>query len=120
MPTWTLVLLIVVSGVAQIFGTVTVAVNYYLGVSLGRSMRDELDSEEAEEDTSSPAYQLGLDSAVSANLALAQSRKAYRQRLRKVLSFLDPHWYLVAGLVSYVVGALVGTAAAIGALYPSH
>lgn len=118
MPTWTIILLIVVSGVAQIFGTITVAVNYYLGVSLGRSIRDDLAVEEAQEDTMSPTSQLSLTSPVTANLALAETRSTHRLRLGKLVSFLDPHWYLAAGLISYVVGAVVGVAATIGALYP--
>lgn len=118
MPHRLVILLLILSAVAQIFGTATVACNYCRGAQLAREVHAELDAEQATEGSEPGNMQRLLVDAseIMANFRLDDAIPAYRDRLRRLLSLSDPRWYLTAGIVFYIVGALLGLAAGIGAL----
>lgn len=106
-----ILLLLILSAVAELFGTATVAISYARGHQLAQQL-----------------LQRAGPAVVTANLdeLLAQHDSFVRTwdlegsiavLRREVAGQLERRWWLTAGLVAYGVGALSGLAAGVIALY---
>lgn len=114
MPNDVVVPLLVIAGVLNIIGTVTVAINYANGARLGREIRAEIDSEDewARENPTLALLEYNLGETVNL-LPLVQRFGDLRKR---VAFFLRPQPLLVGGIACYVVASILDTVAGIGAL----
>lgn len=109
-----LVQLLIASGILSVFGTLTVAINYATGATVGRMVLRDL---EADERTTS---KLGLPSAfavLNAGELDVEELMVRFVRLRRLVGrYLRPRPILVAGIVCYAVVAVLDTVAGVGAL----
>ena len=90
-----IVVLLVLSALAELFGTITVALNYARGARVAREIVEAFTSDF---DT--------WDDTVGIPL-----------RIKQMANQLDTRPILTAGLVAYALGAIVGLAAGLIALY---
>lgn len=107
--------LLVLSAVAEVFGTVTVAVNYYRGHVLASAMREELAEERALEGPT-PAMYRSVRALHDQPFAIDAIEDASRALRTRVVGHLSAHALYTAGLASYVLGALLGLTAGLLAL----
>ncbi|MHB1554502.1 MAG: hypothetical protein ACYCSX_15030 [Acidimicrobiales bacterium] len=119
MSTFGVAVLLVLSAAAELFGTVTVALTYARGHRLAEQLVREIATEDAVEMAKSPADQL-LDQMSPGATAFFQVKIA-EQRLRslreRVSDQLTGRPILTAGLIAYGLGAVLGLAAGLIALY---
>lgn len=108
--TATLVALLVFSAVAEVFGTVTVAISYVRGHRLALRLLTL---------AGPPVRQTNLAELLD---ELATGMRAWNLESalavvsREVGNHLQREWWLSAGLVAYVIGALAGLAAGLLAI----
>ena len=94
MRAW-IVVLLVVSALAELFGTITVAMNYARGAKVAREIVEALPND----------------------VATYDDVEKTPLRMKQMARQLDTRPILTAGLVAYAVGAIVGLAAGLLAIY---
>jgi len=114
MPNDVVIPLLVIAGVLNVVGTITVAINYANGARLGHEIKAEIDAEDewARENPVREMLKYNVGEQVNI-LPLVQNFGDLR---RRVAFFLRPQPLLVGGIACYVLGTTLDTVAGIGAL----
>ena len=100
----------------ELFGTATVAVNYWRGHQLASDLVGELRA--AQESALPPVTQFyRAANGSGGNLAPREVERLLEGLVEKVTAQLSARWWLTAGLFAFAVGALAGLAAALLALF---
>jgi hypothetical protein len=106
--------LLLVAGLLNVFGTVTVAINYANGVRVGRLISDQLAAEERARETD--PVKIALEYTFAGELNIQPLADRLSELRVRVATFLKPQPLLIAGILCYVAAAILDTAAGVGAL----
>jgi hypothetical protein len=112
----TIAILLGLSSVAELFGTVTVWLNYARGAELARDILIEIEGEEQAATELEHQNRIPAMDHESLELALVKVAEAAKRLRSQVGNQLERRWYLTAGLVAYVLGAILGLTAGFVAL----
>lgn len=118
--TATILSLLIFSALAEMFGTLTVWQNYNNGAQLATRLLQKVEAQDLLDTQFKNTY--GFDPKIvltyeGQNHVIVDSAAELRQLRLDVGSHLQRNWFITAGLVSYVVGALTGLAAGLIAIF---